>query len=157
VGHPSDPLLSTQMMTLPLLQIFPTRPPDPSSRTLLPTYSNLNPLLMSLLQLARDAANPSRLNDAWRTFFRQSLIADNPAQPTLPGTNNQTGTPPDLPPPLYTAPNNPCGDAFEHKTRGSFRMWSVNARGISSKDYFATSPNFTLCASVLNPDRWMQS
>jgi hypothetical protein len=78
-------------------------------------------------------ADPSRLNAAWTSFFRQSLIADDPAQPSLPQHHSQSGTPPDLPPPIRTAPNDLCGDSFVHKTRGSFRMWSVNAGGISSK------------------------
>jgi hypothetical protein len=65
---------------------------------------------------SRDTADPSRLNAAWTSFFRQSLIADDPAQPSLPRQHSQSGTPPDLPPPIRTAPNDPCGDSFVHKT-----------------------------------------
>jgi hypothetical protein len=43
----------------------------------------------------RDTVNPSWLNEAGSIFFCQSLIADDPAQPTLPGNNSQPGTPPD--------------------------------------------------------------
>jgi hypothetical protein len=56
------------------------------------------------------------------------------------------GTPAALPPPLRTAPNEPCGDSFATKSRGSSRVWSVNTNGISSRDGFAEL--YTLCVSL---------
>jgi hypothetical protein len=84
----------------------------------------------------RSTANPSRLNPEWRAFFRDSLVAADPimqqAEPTFMG-----GTPAPLPPPIRAAPNEPSGDPFSPKSRNSFRIWSVNANGISSKNDFA--------------------
>jgi hypothetical protein len=91
----------------------------------------------------RQRANPSHLNEDWRNFFRNSLVA---AEPIPTNSAHVGGTPDALPPPLHTAPNEPCGDSFATKPRGSFRVWSVNANGISSPDGFAEL--HTLCVSL---------
>jgi hypothetical protein len=90
--------------------------------------------------------NPGRLNTEWRTFFRNSLIAADPDRgpPTI--APPYGGTPVSLPPALRTATNDPSGDAFTPKTRDSFRLWSVNANGISSRDGYAEL--HTLCTSL---------
>jgi hypothetical protein len=83
----------------------------------------------------RLGVNPGQLNDAWRTFFRDSLVAANRDQiQNAPLHAQPGGTPVSLPPPLRTAPNQPCGDPFERKHTDSFQLWSVNANGIFSRD-----------------------
>jgi hypothetical protein len=91
-------------------------------------------------------ANPGRLNEAWRTFFRDSLVADDPTKRPVDTATAHGGTPVPLPPPIRAPPNVPSGDPFENKTRNSFRIWSVNANGISTKDHFAEL--HALCISL---------
>jgi hypothetical protein len=94
----------------------------------------------------RARAHPSRLNNEWQTFFRDSLIADDPANQQARPQALPSSTPTSLPPPLRPPPNEPCGDNFEATQAGAFRVWSVNANGISSKDGFAEL--HTLCVSL---------
>jgi endonuclease/exonuclease/phosphatase family metal-dependent hydrolase len=93
--------------------------------------------------LHRTPVSPGRLNTEWRNFFCNSLLAANPdrAQPPL-----ILPTPASLPPSIRTAPNGPSGDTFALKPQNSFRLWSVNANGISSRDGFAEL--HTLCTSL---------
>jgi hypothetical protein len=79
----------------------------------------------------RRAANPSVLNDDWRTFFRDALTSG----PTEPVTA-VAPVPNPLPPPLTKAPNLPCGHPFlpDH---GQFRVWSNNINGLSADNGFA--------------------
>jgi hypothetical protein len=72
------------------------------------------------------------------SFVACSLVADDPTQWTTPtDTGNNPSTSPDLPPPIRTAPNEPCGDDFATKEPGAFRVWYVNANGISTKEGLA--------------------
>jgi hypothetical protein len=48
---------------------------------------------------------------------------------------------------MHSASNEPSGDAFTNKPREAFRLWSVNANGISSRDGFAAL-HTTLCVSL---------
>jgi hypothetical protein len=93
---------------------------------------------------ARSTANPSRLNPAWQSFFRDSLIAADPAAtPAIRPVQPPTQT---LPPPIHHAPNELSGDDFCTKTAGSFRAWSINAGGISSREDYTDF--HTLCVSL---------
>jgi hypothetical protein len=98
----------------------------------------------------RPQVNPGRLNDAWRTFFRDSLVATDPAAVQVEAVPAQGGTPASLPPPppppRLSPPNEPSGDPFENKNRDSFRIWSVNANEISIKYGFAEL--HALCISL---------
>jgi hypothetical protein len=79
----------------------------------------------------RRAANPTVLNDDWRTFFRNALTT-RPVEPS----NAAEPTPYSLPPPLTSATNLPCGHPFltDH---GGFRVWSNNINGLSCENGFA--------------------
>jgi exonuclease III len=92
----------------------------------------------------RARAHPHQLNTEWRNFFRDSLLAHDPAAPRA---RRDGGNPSEtLPPPLRTAPNEPSGDNFATKPRDSFLLWSVNANGISSQNDFAALRS--LCVSL---------
>jgi hypothetical protein len=93
----------------------------------------------------RARAAPGRLNAEWRDFFRDSLRAAEPGPETAPA-HNPGGTPASLPPPIRTATNTPSGDAFDTKSKDAFRLWSINANGISSKKRIRCS-SFPVCQS----------
>jgi hypothetical protein len=87
------------------------------------------------------------LNAEWQTFFRDSLRAADPDRDTrVLAPQPERGWPDPLPPPMHSAPNEPSGEAFTNKPREAFRLWSVNANGISSRDGFAAL--HTLCVSL---------
>jgi hypothetical protein len=93
----------------------------------------------------RARAAPGRLNAEWREFFRNSLRTAEPGPETDPA-HNPDGTPASLPPPIRTATNAPSGDAFDTKSKDAFRLWYINANGISSKNGFAAL--HSLCVSL---------
>jgi hypothetical protein len=77
--------------------------------------------------------NAARLNDAWQTFFRDALVPPFAALPAPVGHF----TPQSLPPPLHPAANQTVGDSFAPCPTYSFRLWSLNANGLSVKDHFS--------------------
>jgi hypothetical protein len=81
----------------------------------------------------RRAANPSVLNDDWRTFFRDAFI---PTTTEPPATTNDAPPNHTLPSPLTKAPNLPCRHPFLPDYR-RMRMWSNNINGLSPDNGFA--------------------
>jgi hypothetical protein len=89
----------------------------------------------------RRPSNPSRLNAAWQTLFRDALLPTDNAPDRRP-----PGTPPELPPPIYPAPNEPVGHNFSAKSPGIFRLWDGNLNGLSAKDNYTSLQD--LCATL---------
>jgi hypothetical protein len=54
--------------------------------------------------------------------------------------------PPELPPPLRVAPNDPMCHDFRSKSPGDFRLWSGNVNGLSAKNGYSALED--LCASL---------
>jgi hypothetical protein len=48
------------------------------------------------------------------------------------------GTPPELPPPIHPATNEPVGHDFSAKSNGNFSLWDGNLNGLSVKDKYAS-------------------
>jgi hypothetical protein len=92
--------------------------------------------------LPRRPTNPSRLNADWQALFRDSLIPPAP----VPQVQQGTPPPPELPPPLRVAPNDPVGHDFRSKSPGDFRLWSGNVNGLSAKNGYSALED--LCASL---------
>jgi hypothetical protein len=89
----------------------------------------------------RRPSNPSRLNAAWQTLFRDALHPTDDVHDRRPPR-----TPPELPPPIYPAPNEPVGHDFSAKSPGIFRLWDGNLNGLSAKDNYASLQD--LCATL---------
>jgi hypothetical protein len=74
------------------------------------------------------------------------VAADTSPETTPPILPQDAGTLTALHPPLRPAPNETYGDFFATKKKDSFRVWSVNANGISSKNDFAEL--HSMCVSL---------
>jgi hypothetical protein len=91
----------------------------------------------------RGRPSAARLNEAWQTFFRDALVPPNTARPV----SNEPYYPPELPPPLVPVKNLPVGAPFNPCPRDSFRLWSLNANGLSIKDDY--SAWHSMCANLV--------
>jgi hypothetical protein len=115
--------------------------PNPSDKSMCSTLSAASSVSLldddldepPAVAIPRGRPNDARLNDAWQTFFRDALV---PPVETLPALAEHF-TPPSLPPPLHPAANQTVGDPFAPCPTDSFRLWSLNANGMSIKDDFS--------------------
>jgi hypothetical protein len=159
--HPTSPSAGhLHLDSLPLCQLHPSVHSDDASIasefSILSTDSLLSNTPTSLLEPEtvivptarnRSADSPSTLLAEWKSLFRRLLVADDHGRPTNHHANETTAAKPtNLPPPIRTAPNEPYGDDFDKKEAGAFRVWSVKASEISTREGHADL--HSLCISV---------